>query len=232
MNEFKQMLCRGSFPLVVSLPRNDVSLAQAAWENGADVVKVHINLKHHASSTQFGSLFEEKKTLEEMLRIAKGPMGIVLGADCDAAEGALEDAISLGFDFISLYGQHVTPKVAATDKVSRMIAPDYSWADWEIEGLEEEGADILEASIIHPDCYGQRMSMRELIHYRHICHLTSLPVVVPTQCAVHPEEVCALRNCGVSSLMIGAVVTGKKIDGFGEAVAAFRRSIDAMNKKE
>ena len=54
---------RGNFRpmvLIASLPRNDPQLAQAALDNGADVIKLHINLRHHASGTHFGALEEEQ----------------------------------------------------------------------------------------------------------------------------------------------------------------------------
>ena len=44
-------------------------------ENGADVVKIHINVKHHASQTLFGSFEEERGAIEAMLAEAKGPYG-------------------------------------------------------------------------------------------------------------------------------------------------------------
>lgn len=231
MDKFRQMLKEGRFPLVMSLPRNDPALARAAWENGADVVKIHINVKHHASQTLFGSFEEERVAIEAMLAEAKGPMGIVLGADCCAAERSLPQAVAYGFDFLSLYGHHASPTVLSAAGIIKMIAPDYTWADWEIEGLQETGADILEASVMHPDSYGQPLSGRELIRYRHLVRLSPLPIVVPTQRAVRPDEVCALRACGVSGLMIGAVVTGKDACSIGSAVAAFRKSIDEMRKR-
>lgn len=228
MDQFKQLLSKGRFPLVMSLPRNDPAMARAAWDNGADVVKIHINVHHHASDTWFHSFEEEREAIETMLREAKGPMGIVLGAECLAAEQALPQAVAHGFDFLSLYGQHVSPAVLAAEGITRMIAPDYTWQDWEIGALQEMGADILEASVLHPDSYGEPLSARDLIRYRHLASLSRLPIVVPTQHAVRPEEVAALRACGVSGLMIGAIVTGKETDGVARAVAAFRRSIDAM----
>ena len=132
MDQFKQFLLEGRFPLVMSLPRNDPALAEAAWKNGADVVKVHVNVKHHASQTLFGTFEEERSAIEAMLSDAKGPMGIVLGAECAAAEQTLPLAVACGFDFLSLYGHHTAPRVLAADGVSKMIAPDYTWADWEI----------------------------------------------------------------------------------------------------
>ena len=112
-----------------------------------------------------------------------------------------------------------------------MIAPDYTWADWEIEGLQAVGADILEASVMHPDSYGQPLSARELIRYQYLSRLSQLPIVIPTQRAIRPDEIASLRSCGVKSLMIGAVVTGKDAQSIVDAVAAFRRSIDEMRKQ-
>lgn len=230
MDKFRQMLKEERFPLVMSLPRNDPALARAAWENGADVVKIHINVKHHASQTLFGSFEEERGAIEAMLAEAKGPMGIVLGADCCAAERSLPQAVAYGFDFLSLYGHHASPSVLSAAGISKMIAPDYTWADWEIEGLQETGADILEASVMHPDSYGQPLSGRELIRYRHLA-AEPLPIVVPTQRAVRPDEVCALRACGVIRPDDRRRCTGKDACSIGSAVAAFRKSIDEMRKR-
>ena len=41
--------------LVVSLPRNDVELATAAANAGANALKVHMNVAHRASGTHFGT---------------------------------------------------------------------------------------------------------------------------------------------------------------------------------
>lgn len=226
MNQFKTMLNTGRFPLVMSLPFNDPALAEAAWDSGADVVKIHVNVKHHASQTLFRSYEEERPAIAAMLARARGPMGIVLGSDPATAAAALSAAVADGFDFISLYGHHAPLEVLSCGAVDKMLAPDYTWENWEISRLEEVGADILEASVMHPDSYGQPITARELIRYRQLVRLTALPVVVPTQRAVRPCEVGALRACGVKGLMLGAVVTGKERGGIAAAVAAFRAAID------
>ena len=228
MNKFKEMLLEDRFPLVMSLPHNDPALARVAWENGADVVKIHVNVKHHASQTLFGTFEQEHSAIEAMLSQAKGPMGIVLGSECEVSEKTLPLALASGFDFLSLYAHHTSVSVLAAEGISKMIAPDYTYTDWEIKGLEDIGVDILEASIMHPDSYGQMLSARDLLRYRNISNLSKLPVVVPTQHAIKPNEVRALRDSGVKGLMIGAVVTGKDEKTIAEAVAAFRKSIDEM----
>jgi len=228
MNRFLQMLKEERFPLVMSLPKNDPRLAQAAWDNGADVVKIHINVKHHASQTLFLSYEEERDNIQMMLHQARGPMGIVLGADTRLVSGDFEEALSEGFDFISLYGQHAPLKILADRQISKMLAPDYTWKDWEISSLKSVGADILEASVMHPDSYGQPLSARELIHYRHLSQISSLPIVVPTQRAVEPQDVVLLRDNGVKGIMLGSVVTGKEADSIAKTISRFRSAIDAM----
>lgn len=230
MNELLQMLQQDQFPLIMSLPANRPELARIAWENGADVVKVHINVHHHASGMLFGGFAEEKKTIEEMRREAHGPMGIVLGGDASSAERDFDQAVAAGFDFISLYGQNTPVRVLRSTQVSKMLAPDYTWEDFEIAQLQEVGADILEGSVMHPDSYGLRLTARDLVQYRHLCQISRLPVVVPTQHAICPEEVELLRTCGVKGLMIGAVVTQKDSESIGRSVRAFRQAIDAMKR--
>ena len=59
MNEYLRMLSEKRLTLIMSLPYNDPALCRAAFEAGADVVKVHINVEHRASGTHFGRLAEE-----------------------------------------------------------------------------------------------------------------------------------------------------------------------------
>jgi len=66
--------------LIVSLPRNDVTLAVAAKESGAHVLKVHVNVRHLASGTVFGSLPEERPQLEKILALGL-PTGLVPGEE-------------------------------------------------------------------------------------------------------------------------------------------------------
>lgn len=228
MNQFAQLMQAGSFPLVMSLPHNKPELARAAWDSGADVVKIHINVKHHASNTLFRSFDEEREAIETMLAEANGPMGIVLGGSPEDAMADFGKAVDAGFDFISLYGHHTPVALLETRQVSKMLAPDYTWQDWEIAGLQAAGADILEASVMHPDSYGQPLTAREIIRYRHLTDLCALPMVVPIQRAVRPTEVEALQKAGAKSIMVGAVVTGKEQDTIAAAVAAFRKAIDEM----
>ena len=227
MNRFMELFSSSRPVLIMSLPQNDPVLCRAAFEEGADVVKVHINVEHRASGTHFGSLEEERAALEEMLVNARGPMGLVPGASLEAAERDLPQASQLGFDFFSIYAHHM-PVTASCTPQAWMMACDGTYAPEEIAAMERLGASVVEASIMPGAEYGQRLTMRDLLRYSAIVHSTSLPVVVPTQRLILPQEARALFSTGVRGLMIGAVVTGRTEESIRRAVSAFRNEIDWM----
>ena len=227
MNRYLDLLNSRKMTLIMSLPANDPALCRAAFEEGADVVKVHINVEHRASGTHFGRLCEVRGALEDMLTQAKGPMGLVPGASLEAAALDLQEAAKMGFDFFSIYGHHMPVGYTFPDKLW-MAACDGSYSLDEIAAMQRCGVDVLEASIMPGAEYGQPLSLRDLLRYQAIVSRTALPVVVPTQRFIRPEELPALAATGVKGLMIGAVVTGRTEDSIRRAVGDFRSVIDRM----
>ncbi|MBQ8162485.1 MAG: hypothetical protein IJ083_17295 [Clostridia bacterium] len=216
--------------LIMSLPGNSPELCRAAFDSGADVVKVHINVEHRASGTHFGSFEEEKAVLREMLGERKGPMGLVPGGSPEAVRRDLEAASELPFSFYSVYAHHM-PASALLCGVPLMAACDGSYSLEEIRQMPGLGCDVLEASIMPGSEYGQPLTMRDLVRYHLITRSVSVPVVVPTQRAILPEEVPILAKCRVAGVMIGAVVTGREKESMVRAIRAFRRAIDAIEMK-
>lgn len=227
-HDFLELLSRPQMTLIMSLPANDPQMARAAWAEGADVVKVHINVDHRASKTHFGSFAEEEAGLRTILEEARGPCGIVAGGDLPSALRDYRAAAEAGFSFISLYASHMAPEILQYPRLTKMVALDCHYTLEEASALEQVGGQVLEASVMDPATYGQPLSARELLQYSAICGRTCLPVVVPTQRAIRPEDLPALRRCGVSAIMIGAVVTGSDAKSIACAVAGFRKYIDRM----
>lgn len=228
MPSFYNMLMENQFPLVMSLPFNKPSLAKAAWESGADVVKIHLNVHHHASSTLFHSFDEEASALQEILVQAQGPVGVVIGGDIPSVLQDYKKVQAAGFDFCSIYGHFAPIEVLQLQGLHKMIAPDYTWQDWEIAEMKAMGVDILEASVMHPDSYGMPLSLRDFIHYKHLSQVAQLPMLIPTQRAIRPKEVADLAQCGAKGIMLGAVVTGKEEQSIRNAIIEFRQAINAM----
>lgn len=223
-----ELLAQKKPTLIMSLPENNPEFAKIAFDNGADVVKVHVNLHHHASQHQFATFEQECDKLVRILSNAKGPCGIVAGQDVEQVRKIYLDIVDLGFEFISLYAHHTPLELLRCDKIKKMIAFDNTYDLGDLRYLAQIGADVFEASVMAPDTYGQPLSSRELVTYKRICKNTGLPVVIPTQRKIRPDEMEQLMDCGISGIMIGAMVTGLLGESIGAAVAAFRKAIDRL----
>jgi len=216
--------------LIASLPRNDPELAKAALEAGADVVKIHINVHHHASNTHFGTLDEEKASLEGILKVAKDrPVGIVpFGSPEDDAVTCSRLA-DMGFDFFSLYlSNAVVGCLPPPEKVARMLALSVSDFIGLASGLDSLPIQICELSIMDGATYGQPFTYHDLLRYNALRQLIKMPLVVPTQHVFKPESVQELAYARVEGLMIGAVIAGKTNESWKEAIKAFRKAIDQL----
>ncbi|MDQ3813571.1 MAG: hypothetical protein M3347_06435, partial [Armatimonadota bacterium] len=104
MNRLLQRLQNESFTLLVSLPRNDVRLAEAAIRGGAQGLKVHINVHHHASGTHFGTFEEERAHIARIVEAAgAAPVGIVPGGAPFATAAEFAELAKIGVDFFDAY---------------------------------------------------------------------------------------------------------------------------------
>ena len=230
MSKIVDILNNNKFSLIVSLPANNYDLAKAAWENGADVIKMHINVHHRASQNVFGTFDENKELFERILKDCPVPVGIVAGDGPLVAENALDQIAEAGFDFVSLYSHHTPPKsLTLKHKLGVMGAIDYTYNDKEIETVAcGKYADILEMSIVHPEGYGQRLCLRDIIGYQKNTNMAKIPAIVPTQRVVYPSDCKILMDAGVKAVMIGAIVTGKEIETLAKTTKAFREAIDQL----
>lgn len=195
-------------PLLVSLPRNDVRLAEAAHEGGADGLKVHANVGHRASGTSFGSIEEERKRIEGILAVGL-PTGIVPGEPGRVQRDEVAEAAALGVDFCDVYlGAAPAWYVDACAPAHAMVAvgPDERLDD--VEALPALGIAALEASCAPPEAYGTDLPLSRVAEVRALAARSDLPVIVPTQHAISVEDLPVLVRAGMHGLLIGAVVTG------------------------
>lgn len=227
MNAYMQLFEEKQHPLIMSIPCNDADIAEAAFNAGADAVKVHVNLTHHASKFHFGAASEHRECFERLFACRRGPLGVVLGDSAQIVRDTFADTLAYPFDFVSLYAAHTPTEILRLPQ-ARMIACDGNTTLKEVEEFAGMGANILEASMLPPEEYGKPLQMMDLIRYRQLVEASGLPVVVPTQRAIRPEDVKALFDVGVRGLMIGAIVTGVTRDSVKRAVEIYRNAIDRL----
>ena len=229
MNRLLNKVKKSKMVLIASLPENSYELAKCAWEAGADAIKVHVNVWHRASNNTFATIEEQKELLKKIVNDSPVPVGIVLGDSAKKAEESLEQAVELGFDFVSLYSHHTSPNLLTCDKIDKFFAVDYTYSFDQIKLVNDSNfATFLELSICRPETYGERLNGLDLMKYKYISEHVDLPTIVPTQHVVKPSDIPLLHDCHIAGIMIGAVTYGKDKDNIFKTLKAFREAIDKL----
>lgn len=225
-----EALLRERATLLVSLPRNDPELAQAALAGGADGLKVHLNVVHHASGTYFGSWEEESEAIRAILALG-APVGMVPGTqERFITPREAQEIAAAGVDFVDAYLQDI-PDWLPEQAGGMGVMAALSWRDeasgWDLGRLAGR-CQMLEASVVPPEGYGQPLAERDLAAYRQIYERhPKLPAIVPTQRSLRPEEVARVLATGMRGLLIGAIVTGKTAEGIERMTREFAAAIKA-----
>ncbi|MBI3893377.1 MAG: hypothetical protein HY303_17810 [Candidatus Wallbacteria bacterium] len=229
MDSLFEKMRRVDFPLIVSLPENSAELARAAIDEGANALKVHLNCLHRATGVKFGSFSQERRALDEISRLAhdsKVHLGVMAGAEKCASREELEILSGMGFEFFDVYTKDLPAHLLGIRSLRKVLAIGEHYDLEEVRALKDTGADALEASIIPPEGYGRALTAEDLLRYRVLVSTCKLPVIVPTQRKITLDDLPILRDTGVASLMIGAVVTGTTLDIFKRSVRMFRTALE------
>lgn len=234
MNQLHTQLFDQPFTLLVSLPANDVRLAEAALRGGAQGLKVHINVQHFASGTRFGSLDEERENLTKILEVAKAAnasVGIVPGAaTADGTDFASPEEFAelakMGVDYFDAYPADAPAWTLSQKHLDVMIAAFDGGTIAQLWALEKAGMRLCEASLMHHDDYGKALNALDVATYAELCAALASPVIVPSQKRLVPADLPALRAAGARGALIGAIVTGREAESIESAARAFRAAME------
>jgi hypothetical protein len=208
----------------VSLPENALKYAVGAEKAGADAIKLHMNVKHRVTGKVHLSWNETKDAIKEIISVVKIPVGIVPGAEIMASDEDIREMIEAGISFVDAYAEYLPLRVARLP-VCKMIALNHTSSDSIIPFLPEAGADCLELSIVHPEHYGQPLSVEDYTLYKSYLRQTTLPAFIPTQKAMTPDDCRFLVKNGFKGIIIGAIVTGLDTDNFEETIRKYRSAV-------
>ncbi|MEV4841474.1 hypothetical protein AB0K05_43715 [Nonomuraea sp. NPDC049486] len=207
--------------VLVSLPRNETALAQAASDAGADGLKVHTNVRHRASGTDFGPLDAEREALRGILALGV-PTGLVVGAAGSVSIAEMAAAREMGFDYFDVYAADAPAGyVEACGPVTPMVALGPGDGPSQARALARRGCGALELSTLEPDRYGTPLSLATLARLEAVASAVDVPVVVPSQHALVPDDLASLRDAGAAAVLLGAVVTGADTAEFGARIEPY-----------
>ncbi len=229
MNKFQTMLDSNKMSLIVSLPANNIEFARAAIRGGANAVKVHINVFHRASGNTFGSFDENQEFFDQLFSEFSGPIGIVPGGSSkDILETELNKIEEKGFSFYSMYMHETSTSLLRMKSIAKTVAGDFTYQENDISLLKDFGISAFEASIVPGEQYGDPLTVKNLINYKEIVNKVKIPVILPSQKKLIPEDVQLLHQAGISAVMIGAVVTGKEVGSIERSTYEFKNAIDKL----
>lgn len=229
---FRKQIEDNKFTLVVSLPSNNLELAKAALEGGAQAIKVHCNVWHRASGHTFGTYAENRDFLRELIALCgEIPVGLVPGA----AEAFIsrEERLELeemGLGFFSAYSRYLPCHMMESRVLTKMVAIDSDYTQGTLDAVRDSDIDVLECSIQPGENYGADLCYADILRYSDIAAKTGKPCLIPTQRNIRPSEVRHLYQAGCKAIMIGAIVMGKEpgAEQVRTATAAFREAVEAL----
>ncbi|MFH1684652.1 MAG: hypothetical protein ABIA67_07220 [Candidatus Margulisiibacteriota bacterium] len=222
MPKLVDLLKKNKMTLIVALPKNDPELVQAAIAGGADALQLHLNVKG------IGDFNQEKAKLEEIIRLANIPVGIVPGNKKQATEKEVNEIIAMGFDFINIKRESLPPYYSAIKGVAKVMGLGNRFTIDLVLGIGEHGADVLDAAIIPASEQGKNLVVGDLQNYISIVVSAGIPVIIPTQRSIRPSEVAIISDTEARGLMLTPVVTGTSAKHIEKSVREFRVAVDDL----
>lgn len=215
--------------LIVSLPENNLELAKAALSEGADALKMHVNVEHRASGNKFHSTQAYMEMFQQIRAEYSGPLGIVPGGSFEDIQRSEMDLLTqIGIDYFSIYAHHMPSWMMQLDTFEKTFAitADYSYE--KLGQVKDLGMTALEASIVPGEEYGSPLTFRDILSYRYLVKKIDVPVLVPSQRKLVANDISLLSQAGVKGVMLGAIVVGHTVDSIKEAVSSFRNATDIL----
>lgn len=210
------------FPIIISLARHDMALAEAAKDAGASALKLHLNAYHRASGVTFGGFAQERAFFEEVATLGL-PLLVMAGQETVPTEAEMDGLAEIGVEGFNVYFAHLQPHLLRS-RLRPMPAMADSSTDEDLAKMAALPGAVLEASITQFADYGKELTESDCAAYRAITSKVDVPVIAPSQKRFVPADVSRLKTAGIAAALLGVIVTGatpqSMRDSVGPMVAA------------
>ncbi|MBI2862145.1 MAG: hypothetical protein HYX89_04925 [Chloroflexi bacterium] len=217
-----------SMVLAVSLPRNEIELARAAFEAGAEAVVVNVNIGESRGKGWATSLEAEGSAIAEILKLAADrPCGLAVAGASDHELGDLRTVEELGFDFLILTAQEAPLAFLQLQQVGKVLAVDQSYPDSLVRTANNMSIDALQL-LTRAERAGNPLTIRNLMRLRHMALLTTKPTVFLPSEHLQPSDLALLAEAGIESLMLAEPTLGTSPQSLRRTITAFRTALDQL----
>ena len=207
----------GQLPVLVSLGRHDIALAEAAVDAGAFGIKFHLNAYHRAVGLTFGSFAEERPFIERLARLGQ-PLLVMSGQEVQPSLEELDQLADYGVEGWNIYIKHVQPHLYQS-RLRPILALDSDSGPEDLEAIRHIPGAMVEASITVFGDYGKPLDEADYARFADIVRLSGRPVIAPSQKRFTPGDMPALKAAGIGAVLVGAVVTGTEPANLRAALA-------------
>jgi putative N-acetylmannosamine-6-phosphate epimerase len=204
MSKLLEMLSKKKMTLIVQLPENNIEMAKAAEAAGADALIINNG---------------------EIIKGIKIPIGIDLSSQGKLDEKELKKYEK--FDFINFHFDSLTA-ISKRIKTGKIIALSNSYTLDKVIGVENIGAQAIDAAIVPLSQASRDLVVGDLQNYIAIAISSGLPVIIPTQRTIKPSEVAIIADTGAKGLLLTKVVLGDSVKSIEKAVKEYRLSVDDL----
>lgn len=209
----------------VSLPCNDPALAQAAANIGAVGLKTHIDVKHRASGTSFGSLEVEELAIQAIMDVGL-PTGLVVGSGSRVRSDVIRRASTMGFAYFDLYASEMPSSyVLDCGPTLPIVALGPQQTELDAARLAAAGIAAFELSTLPPALYGSPLSDDTMDRIRAFRSAVDRPLIVPSQHRLVPSDIPRLLDAGATAILLGAVVFGRSEDSMADLLPDFIEAV-------
>ncbi|MFA5839788.1 MAG: hypothetical protein WC890_03915 [Candidatus Margulisiibacteriota bacterium] len=222
MSRLIDLINSNKLTLIVALPENNLEMAEAAFAAGADALQLPINMH------EFNTMEQERDTLAKILKIVEAPVGINIGNDKDLHESEIKEIEKLGFDFVNIGAEHLSPTVLKSKKVSKVLALNSRYTLDELIELSQTTFSALDAAIVSSSDPETDLVVGDLQNYISIILSANVPVIIPTQRHIRPSEVAIIADTGAKGIMLTKTVLGTTNKHIADVVGKFRLAIDEL----
>lgn len=225
----KKLLEEKKMTLIVSLPENNLELAKAALSEGADAVKMHVNVEHRASGNKFHSTEAYMEVFQQIRAEYSGPLGIVPGGSFqDIQQSEMNLLTQIGFDYFSIYANHMPSWMMKLNTIEKTFAIPANYSHDKLGLVNRLGITALEASIIPGEEYGSPLTFQDILTYGSLVDKMDVPVLIPSQRSLVEDDLSLLHQVGVKGVMLGAIVVGQTVESIKEKVSSFKNAMDKI----
>jgi len=208
MSKLLELLSKKKMTLIVQLPENSVELAKLAEAGGADALVI-----------------KNEDNNSDILKAVKIPVGVDLSMEADLNEKQVKAHDK--FDFINFHFGSLSA-AAKRAKPGRIIALNDDYSLDKIIGVEDTGAQAIDAAILPVSQRSKELIVGDLQNYIAIAISSGLPVIIPTQRGIKPSEVAIISDTGAKGILLTEVVLGDNPKSMEKALREYRMAADDL----